>query len=59
VRVIRISPLASQPATTPGAASDLINFLKAVPDLRMRWGIRFPQWWMLLVAILSNLSCQC
>lgn len=48
--------LASQPATTPTAASDLISFLKALPDCRMRRGIRFPQWWMLLVAIHSILS---
>jgi hypothetical protein len=50
--------LASQPAATPVAASDLISFLKALPDCRMRRGIRFPQWWMLLVAILSILSGQ-
>jgi hypothetical protein len=48
--------LASEPAITPAAASDLISFLKALPDCRMRRGIRFPQWWMLLVAILSILS---
>jgi hypothetical protein len=48
--------LASEPATTPAAASDLISFLRALPDCRMRRGIRFPQWWMLLVAILSILS---
>ena len=47
-----------QPATTPVAASDLISFLKALPDCRMRRGVRFPQWWMLLVAILSILSGQ-
>jgi hypothetical protein len=50
--------LSSQPATTPVAASDLISFLKALPDCRMRRGVRFPQWWMLLVAILSILSGQ-
>jgi hypothetical protein len=50
--------LASQSATTPAAARDLISFLKALPDCRMRRGIRFPQWWMLLVAILSILSGQ-
>jgi hypothetical protein len=32
----------------PAAATDLISFLKALPDCRMRRGIRFPQWWMLL-----------
>jgi hypothetical protein len=48
-------PLSSAPAD-PAAASDLISFLKALPDCRMRRGIRFPQWWMLLVAILAILS---
>jgi hypothetical protein len=42
--------LASKPATRPAAAGDLIGFLKALPDYRMRWGSRFPQWWMLLLA---------
>ncbi|MCP9826495.1 transposase family protein [Synechococcus sp. EJ6-Ellesmere] len=50
--------MASQLTTTPVAASDLISFLKALPDCRMRRGIRFPQWWMLLVAILAILSGQ-
>ena len=27
---------------TPAAATDLISFLKALPDCRMRRGIRFP-----------------
>jgi hypothetical protein len=58
VRGNRSCPFASQPATTPAAASDLIRFLKALPDCRMRRGIRFPQWWMLLVAILAVLSGQ-
>ncbi len=37
---------------------DLISYFKALPDCRMRRGIRFPQWWMLLVAILAILSGQ-
>ena len=53
----RSSPLASPLQNLP-AATDLISFLKALPDCRMRRGIRFPQWWMLLVAILSILSGQ-
>lgn len=40
----------------PASAADLISFLKALPDCRMRRGVRFPQWWMLLVAILAILS---
>lgn len=54
----RIFPLVSQPATPPAAVSDLIGFLKALLDCRMRRGIRFPQLWMSLVAILSSLSCH-
>jgi hypothetical protein len=50
--------LASQLTNNSVAASDLISFLKALPDCRMRRGIRFPQWWMLLVAILAILSGQ-
>jgi len=46
------------PLETPDAATDLISFLKALPDCRMRRGIRYPQWWMLLVAILAILSNQ-
>ena len=42
----------------PAAATDLISFLKALPDCRMRRGVRFPQWWMLLVAILAIPSGQ-
>ena len=42
------------PLQTTAAATDLISFLKALPDCRMRRGVRFPQWWMLLVAILAT-----
>ena len=42
----------------PAAATDLISFLSALPDCRMRRGIRYPQWWMLLVGILAILSGQ-
>ena len=50
--------MASQLTNNSVAPSDLISFLKALPDCRMRRGIRFPQWWMLLVAILAILSGQ-
>jgi hypothetical protein len=46
------------PLQNPAAATDLISFLKALPDCRMRRGVRFPQRWMLLVAILAILSNQ-
>ncbi|MEB3317553.1 MAG: hypothetical protein VKO39_05370 [Cyanobacteriota bacterium] len=42
----------------PDDATDLISILKALPDCRMQRGIRFPHWWMLLVAILAILSNQ-
>jgi len=48
----------ASPLQNPAAATDLISFLKALPDCRMRRGIRFPQWWMLLVAIMAILSGQ-
>jgi hypothetical protein len=41
------------PLDNPAAATDLISFLKALPYCCLRRGIRYPQWWMLLVAILA------
>jgi hypothetical protein len=29
---------------------DLISYLKAIPDTRMRRGVRIPAWFLLLVA---------
>ena len=38
---------------------DLISFLKAIPDARLRRGVRIPAWYLLLVAVLGILSrCQ-
>ena len=38
---------------------DLISFLQAIPDARMRRGVRIPAWYLLLVAVLGILSrCQ-
>ncbi|MCP9943538.1 transposase family protein [Cyanobium sp. ATX 6E8] len=37
-------------------SSDLISFLKAIPDGRYRRGVRYPQWFLLLVAVLGILS---
>lgn len=51
------SALTSQPEN-PATATDLLSFLKALPDSRKRRGIRYPQWWMLLIAILAILSHQ-
>ena len=36
--------------------TDLISFLKAIPDGRSRHGVRYPQWFLLLVAVLGILS---
>ena len=41
------------PLENPAAATDLISFLKALSDYRLHREIRYPQWWMLLVAILA------
>ena len=38
------------------ATDDLISFLKAIPDGRYRRGVRVPQWYLLLVAVLGILS---
>ena len=35
---------------------DLISFLKAIPDGRYRRGVRYPQWFLLLVAVFGILS---
>ena len=35
---------------------DLISFLKAIADTRMRRGIRMPAWYLLRVAVLGTLS---
>jgi hypothetical protein len=38
---------------------DLISYLKAIPDARMRRGVRIPAWYLLLVAVLGIPSgCQ-
>jgi hypothetical protein len=50
-------PVSSDP-TQLDAAADLITLLQALPSCRMRRGVRYPQWWMLLVAILAILSGQ-
>jgi len=44
----------------PGTDLYLFSFLKAIPDARMRRGIRIPAWYLLLlVAVLEILSrCQ-
>lgn len=41
----------TSPLETQAAATDLISFLKALPDCRLRRGLRYPQWWMLLKEI--------
>jgi len=38
---------------------DLISYFRAIPDARMRRGVRISAWYQLLVAVLGNLSrCQ-
>lgn len=43
-------------AATAANDLDLISFLKAIPDTRMRRGIQMPAWNMLQVAVLGILS---
>jgi hypothetical protein len=43
-------------ANDESAPSDLISFFKAIPDGRFRRGVRYPQWFLLLVAVLGILS---
>ncbi len=40
------------------AATDLelISYLRSIPDARMQRGVRFPAWYLLLVAVLGILS---
>jgi hypothetical protein len=38
------------------APVNLISFLKAIPDGRYRRGVRYPQWYLLLLAVLGILS---
>ena len=35
---------------------DLIRFLRAIPEGRMRRGVHIPAWYLLLVAVLGILS---
>jgi DDE_Tnp_1-associated len=43
-------------AVDQAVPDDLISFLKAIPDGRYRRGVRYPQWFLLLVAVLGILS---
>jgi hypothetical protein len=36
------------------ASADLIAFLQALPEGRKRRGVRYPQWLLLLISILSG-----
>ena len=36
------------------APSDLISFLKAIPDGRYRRGLRYPQWFLLLYLFMGR-----
>ncbi len=40
----------------PATDLDLISFLRAIADARMRRGVRFPAWYLVLVAELRILS---
>ena len=49
-------PQNSSAAADQPTPDDLISFLKVVPDGRYRRGVRYPQWFLLLVAVLGMLS---
>ncbi len=49
-------PETSSAAADLSAPDDLISFLKAIPDGRYRRGVRYPHWFLLLVAVLGILS---
>jgi hypothetical protein len=44
------------PAVDFSADADLMTFIKAIPDGRYRRGVLYPQWYLLLVAVLGILS---
>jgi hypothetical protein len=43
-------------AVDQAGSDDLISFLTAIHDGRYRRGVRYPQWFQLLVAVLGILS---
>jgi hypothetical protein len=49
-------PETAAPALVFSADADLISFLQAIPDSRYRRGVRYPQWYLLLVTVLGILS---
>ena len=49
-------PETAAPAVEFSADAELISFLQAIPDGRHRRGVRYPQWYLLLVAVLGILS---
>jgi hypothetical protein len=49
-------PLSVPQSVSAATDLDLISFLKAIPDTRMRRGIRIPAWYLLLLAVLKILS---
>jgi len=49
-------PETAAPAVDFSADAGLISFLKAIPDGRFRRGVRYLQWYLLLVRVLGILS---
>ncbi len=52
-------PETAAPAFDFSADADLISFLKAIPDGRYRRGVRYPQWYLLLVTVLGDFQERC
>ncbi len=53
-----ITPLSVLHSVSAVSDLDLISHLKAIPEARMRRGVRIPDWHLLLVAVLRIL-CKC
>ena len=54
-----MAPLLVLESASAATDLDLISYLGSIPDARMRRGVRFPAWYLLLVAVLGILSgCQ-
>jgi hypothetical protein len=43
-------------SASPTTDLDLISYLSSIPDAGMRRGVRFPAWYLLMVAVLGILS---
>jgi len=52
----RNRPLSVLESASAATDLDLISYLRSIPDARMRRGVRFPAWYLLLVAVRRRLG---